>query len=375
MRLLIAPDKFKGSMSAGTVARILGEKVAAAGFEISEMPIADGGEGTTEVLCEVLGGKMVEIEVSDAMGTPVVASYALAGETAVIEMSAASGLWRIPEANRNPWLASTFGTGEMLRDAISEKKAKRVVIGIGGSATNDGGAGMARALGYRFFDRDSADVTRLPQELDRVETIRFEGDSKFPKIEVACDVDNPLLGENGATRVYGQQKGVKETDFSGFENRLAALANLAERDLGKSPTLKEQPGAGAAGGLGFGLTAFCDAVLRPGFDLIADLIGLEQAVAGCDVVITGEGKLDTQTLNGKGPHGLAQMAHRAGKPIIAVVGDSDDSSEISDEFDLIIKIRDPELSIAESMEKGSELLAADAVLETICDFLNNIGRK
>ena len=373
MRVLIAPDKFKGSMSAGTVARILGERLSEANFEIHEMPIADGGEGTTEVLCEVLGGKMVEVEVSDAMGNPVSASYAVAGETAVLEMSAASGLWKIPENDRNPWLASTFGTGEMLRDAISKHAAKRIVIGIGGSATNDGGAGMARALGYRFFDRDLADVTRLPEELDRVGGVRFDGDFTFPTIEVACDVDNPLLGENGATRIYGQQKGIAEADFSGFENRLAALAKLAERDLGRSPLLKLQPGAGAAGGLGFGLMAFCDAQLRPGFELIADLIDLEQAIAECDAVITGEGKLDHQTLNGKGPHGLAQMARRSGKPIIAVVGDSDNSPEIASEFDLIIKIRDPELSIAESMAKGPDLLAADSVSEAICRFLKGVA--
>ena len=375
MRLLIAPDKFKGSMSAGTVAHTLGENLSTAGFEVREMPIADGGEGTTEVLCEVLGGTMVDVQVSDAMGNPASARYAVAGDTAVLEMSAASGLWRIPEADRNPWVASTFGTGQMLLDAMVGNKVKRIVIGIGGSATNDGGAGMARAIGYQFLDRDSAEVTQLPQDLDRVDAIRPGGGIVFPTIEVACDVDNPLLGENGATQVYGQQKGVAKADFSAFEMRLAALTRLAERDLGKSPRLKEKPGAGAAGGLGFGLMAFCDAQLRPGFELISDVTGLEQSVAECDAVITGEGKLDCQTLNGKGPHGLAQMARRAGKPIIAVVGDTDNSSEISNEFDLIVKIRDPELSIVESMEKGPDLLAAQSVSETICRFLKSVAKN
>ncbi len=372
MRILIAPDKFKGSMCAGTVGEILARMLELEGFETQEMPIADGGEGTTEVLCEDLEGKMVDAEVQDAMGNSVIAEYALAGDTAVLEMSQASGLWRIPEEKRDPWTASTFGTGEMLWDVIFSYHVSRIVIGIGGSATNDGGAGMARALGYHFLDQNGVELTEFPRDLDRVESITFDKKIEFPKIEVACDVDNPLLGEQGATRIYGPQKGVKEEDFGRFEERLERLAMLAARDLGKPADLKDQPGAGAAGGLGFGLMAFCDAELRPGFEVIADLIGLRAALDECDAVVTGEGNLDRQTLNGKGPHGLAQMARRRGKPVIAVVGDSDNSPEVAAEFDLIVKIRPEGLSVAESIKNGASLLGAPEVSTEIVAFLKSL---
>ncbi len=333
------------------------------------LPIADGGEGTAEAICAALGGRWHPVAAEDALGRPITTEFAIVGGAdgipleAVIEMSAASGLWRCRNGDRDPWRASTLGTGQMMRAAAGLGVTK-MVVGIGGSATNDGGCGMAQALGFRFLDAAGAEVADLPAEIGRVARILPpDGMSAFPEVTVACDVTNPLLGPTGATRIYGGQKGITDEPLvRAHEDRLERLADLVARDLGCDH--REIPGAGAAGGLGFGLLSFCGARLEPGFDLVAGLLRLEEAVARADVVLTGEGCLDAQTAEGKGPAGVALMARRHGKPALGFAGMVDDSaaasSAINAIFDGAFAVKPPAMSVDEAIATGSVLLT-DAV--------------
>jgi glycerate 2-kinase len=226
-------------------------------------------------------------------------------------------------ARRNPWRATTAGTGELMQAGI-RKGAERLVVGIGGSATNDGGAGMAWAMGYRFLDAEGKGFFPLPANLENLERIVPPEDLRLPEVVAACDVTNPLLGREGATAVYGPQKGVRMERMPAFEAALERLASIVRRDLGMD--MVSAPGAGAAGGLGYGLMTFCRASMQPGFDLVAQVTGLEAAVRAADLVITGEGCIDAQTLHGKGPAGVADMARRLGKPVVAVGGIVDESA-------------------------------------------------
>ena len=355
MRILIASDKYKGSLTATqvaqTIAQVLAETMPNA--ECDLCPIADGGEGTTEAMVTALAGEWVKMETRDAQARPRQASYGWCGKEAVMEMSSASGLALVNDLPLNPQVASTYGTGLMLKHAL-EQGAERILIGIGGSATNDGGLGMAAALGYRFLDAAGQEVEPVMQQVDRMVSIQPSGALPLSTIPilVACDVDNPLLGVKGATRVYGPQKGVQ--DVAWFEERLAHLADIVARDLGTDP--RDVPGAGAAGGLGWGLMAFCGARLTNGFDLVAEQIGLEARVAQADLVITGEGRLDTQTLHGKGPVGIAQMARRLGKRVIAFAGAIEESPELHTHFDFTRATKPMDMPLAEAIAKAESLL-------------------
>lgn len=358
MRVLIACDKFKGTLSAREVAAILQERLGQAlpGTEWDLCPIADGGEGTTEAVITALGGDWVECPVIDARGRPRTARYGWlpAQQEAVLEMSAASGLAQVLDLPLDPAQATTRGTGQMLADAIA-RGARRVLVGLGGSATNDGGAGMAAALGHRFFDASGQEVDPLPAHfprLARIEASRLA----LPPVQVACDVDNPLLGPRGATAVYGPQKGVREAAF--FEDGLAHLADLVCRDLGRD--CRDMPGAGAAGGLGWGLMVFCKAELTSGFEHVAGHIGLEERIARADLVLTGEGRLDAQTLCGKGPVGVAQMARRLGKPVVAYAGAVEDSPVLRACFDHSFATKPDDLDLPTALARAAELLAAAA---------------
>jgi glycerate kinase len=271
-----------------------------------------------------------------------------------MEMSAASGLAIVSDLPLDPATASTYGTGLMMLDAI-RRGAKRIIIGIGGSATNDGGTGMAQALGFRFLDEQGVELETLPRDLDRL--ARIESPPQWAtEVLVACDVTNPLLGPQGCTRVYGPQKGVQDFEF--FERRLERLARLAGRDLGVSAA--EIPGAGAAGGLGFGLMAFCAAKLTSGFDLIAGIIDLRRRVQAADLVITGEGRLDAQTLHGKGPMGVALLAREHGKRVAAIAGLIEAREALTPHFDHLIQVKPETMPVAEAMQRGRELLAEGA---------------
>jgi len=358
MRVLIAMDKYKGSLTAVQAgeAVIRGLRQVWPEAQCSLCPIADGGEGTTEALIAALDGSWIETQVHDAHGRIVTAKYGMTDNTtAIMEMSVASGLAMVSDLPLDPSSASTFGTGEMMLDAMN-RGASRIIIGIGGSATNDGGIGMAEALGYRFVDEMGNNVANLPAEFGRVVRVERPGRS-LPEVKVACDVDNPLLGERGATQVYGPQKGVR--DVAPFEARLEHLAALVTRDLACDH--REVPGAGAAGGLGFGLMSFCNATLVSGFDLIADVTQLEQQIIASDLVITGEGRVDSQTLHGKGPAGVAAMAQKHGKPVIALAGSVEDSAAVRARFNEAWAVKPPEMPLSEAMQRGAELIEETVV--------------
>jgi glycerate kinase len=356
MRILIAIDKFKGSIpatvAAQAIAAALNQTLPEAVCDLC--PIADGGEGTAEAVVTALNGEWCETATFDAQNRPVTARYGLVSAAgrleAIMEMSAASGLAMVSDLPLHPATASTHGTGLMLQDAL-ERGVQRLVIGIGGSATNDAGIGMAAALGFRFLDAAGAALEPIIANMDRLASIE-PPDTTFPEILVACDVNNPLLGPHGCTRIYGKQKGV--VDFEFFENRLRHLAEIAQRDLGVDH--RDVPGAGAAGGLGFGLMTFCGARLTSGFDLIADLVHLRKRIAAADLVITGEGRMDAQTLHGKGPMGVADMARELRKPVAAFAGAIEAEDQLRTRIDLLCAIKPKEMPLAEAMQRGAELL-------------------
>lgn len=359
MHILIAPDKFKGSLSAVQVCEAVQrglQRVLSDAVQCHLCPIADGGEGFTEALTTALGAAWIDTVSTNALFKMLPVCYGLTSDgTAIMEMSAASGLDKLKGQSLQPAIASTYGTGVMMRDAI-ERGASKIIIGIGGSATNDGGIGMAEALGYQFFDAMGGEVTTAVKNFERVTGIR-PMTAPWPEVLVACDVDNPLLGERGATRVYGAQKGV--TDFDFFEARLERLAAMVQRDLGCD--FRNVPGAGAAGGLGFGLMTFCGAKLINGFDLVAEVLALEARITQCDLVITGEGRIDAQTLHGKGPAGVAALARRHGKPVVAIGGSVEDSEGLRACFDAAFASKPPSMPLAEAMERGAELIEETVV--------------
>lgn len=354
MRILIAVDKFKGGAESAVIADSIRKGLSKGGggliFDIC--PLADGGEGTTEALVRAKGGDYLEFPTVNALGDPISARIGLLerGELGVIEMSAASGLAILRQESRNPMISSTLGTGILMKSAV-QKGCKRLLMGIGGSATNDGGLGVAVALGFRFKGPDGFFVPDLRNLLLATELLPPPEPWRI-EVRVACDVDNPLLGPRGATRIYGPQKGVK--DFAWFEERLERLADLAETLTGRK--LRETPGAGAAGGLGFGLMAFAGARLESGFELIAACTDLERRVREADVVITGEGRLDEQTLSGKGPSGVARMARAAGRRVVAVAGSVADAPAVRAAFDATVAVKPPEMGLAEAMRRTTELV-------------------
>ncbi|HEX8280364.1 MAG TPA: glycerate kinase, partial [Chthoniobacterales bacterium] len=334
VKFLIAPDKFKGSLGARDVGKAIaaGIRDVEACAEIAIMPIADGGEGTADVICGAAEGEWHACEVRDPLGRIVTARYCTIddGATAVMEMSEASGMWRIAPGDRDIALASTFGTGQTLLDA-TRRGVREIIIGLGGSATNDGGFGMARALGFRFVGSRERELHGSVLELSELERIETPVDLWLPAITAAVDVRNPLLGASGATRIFATQKGARAEELDLLERALARLADIAARDLGAN--YRDAAGAGAAGGLGFGLMTFCGARLRSGFDVVAERIGLAEAVRNSDIVITGEGRLDSQTAQGKAPAGVAKLARAAGKKVFAIVGSAEDDESARALFD------------------------------------------
>jgi glycerate kinase len=358
VNLLFAPDKFKGSLPATAVAEALarGWKSVQPEAECSFAPIADGGEGFSEALAQALGGEWILVDSVDALGRPIRARYAWAAaeRVAVIEMSEASGLWRIAPAERDPLRANTYGTGLLLRDAI-ERGARRVLLGIGGSATTDGGAGLAAAIGFRFFAAGSGEpLEPLPCDFPRLGRLDATAVPRLPEIIAACDVQNPLLGPRGTAHVFSPQKGADSATVLFLEEALTRFAEVVEGSTGRG--CREVPGAGAAGGLGFGLLSFCGASLEPGFELVAKAMQLERRMAAADLVVTGEGRLDFQTLDGKGPAGVAAMARALGKPVIAFAGSIEEHPGIAGCFDAAVPIIDRPVTLEEAMQNAIPFL-------------------
>lgn len=363
MKILVASDKFKGSLTATEACAAIADGLRE-GFpddektlEIRSLPIADGGDGIAETLTTAANGEWITARVHGPLGVPLTAGYGIidAGKTAVIEMAAASGLALLGNGPLDPLRASTFGTGELILDATS-RGVTEIVLGLGGSATNDGGSGLARALGFRFLDAAGNELTMLPDGLERVTQLIPPDFFLCPKVTVACDVTNPLLGPKGCTAIYGPQKGITPDSFFQHESRLTALV-AATGEKGKSASLTA--GAGAAGGLGFGAIVFLDATLVPGFALVADHLGLTEAVRWADLVVTGEGRLDHQSLEGKGPGGVIDLARAAGKSTIVFCGSLADRT-LETSFGPILEISDPQLSLAANLDQGGDHLRSAA---------------
>jgi len=370
MRFLIAPDKFKGSLSAQEVAEniALGISDVIQTAEIEIAPMADGGEGTAEAICNARGGRWVPCGAHGPLGDPIGASYVWLDESAVMEMSEAAGMRRLKNADRDVLRANTFGVGEMLLDA-AKRGARGIIIGLGGSATNDGGLGMARALGFRFLGEGESELREVASlvQLVRIEAPAAAGVSPATlrsqptllplqlKIIVAVDVRNPLLGYHGATRTFGPQKGATPEQLEILERSLTHLADTVTRDLGCD--FRNEPGAGAAGGLGFGLMSFCDAKVQPGFEVVAEAVRLEQKVKRADVIITGEGKLDNQTLEGKTPAGVAELGRKFCKQVFAIVGRAEANSKARDLFDGVYELAGPVPETKELLQERARELA------------------
>ena len=320
MNILIAADSFKDALDAPGVCHALERGILAVIPDASVrcFPLADGGEGTAQILTFHSGGQQIQCLVKDPLFRPVLASYGLSGDgkTAFIEMAQASGLQRLAPEERNPLYTTTFGTGELIADAL-QRRVSKIVLGIGGSATNDGGMGMAVALGLQFLDTDGVPLSPVGQNLGKVH--RISGKLKMnARFEVICDVDNPLYGPTGAAQVYAPQKGADEAAVAELDAGLAHFAELLHQYSGK--TIAQLPGAGAAGGLGAGAMAFLNAQMRRGIEAVMEYADFEAALAGIDLVVTGEGKIDRQTLHGKLISGVCSRAAAQGVPVIAFCG-------------------------------------------------------
>jgi glycerate 2-kinase len=323
---VIAPDSFKGSLTAANVADAVagGLRRVWPDAHITLLPLSDGGEGWVETIVTAAGGRLVTESVTGPLGAAVEATYGLIelpeGPGAVIEMASASGLQLIGRSKADPRRTTTYGTGELIAHAL-DRGVRRLLVGIGDSATNDGGAGLAEALGVRLLDAGGAALGPGGAELARLERVDLSGiERRIRDVEVlvASDVDNPLTGEHGASAVFGPQKGASSEVVAELDAALAHFADKVETAVGR--TARDEPGAGAAGGLGFGLMMFCDAIVRPGIELSLDAVGADAALEKADLVITGEGRIDAQTLRGKAPVGVARRAGRFGVPVVAVAG-------------------------------------------------------
>ncbi|MBN3346010.1 glycerate kinase [Clostridium botulinum] len=333
MKFVLAPDSFKESMTAKEVAYAMemGIKKVLKNAECMKVPMADGGEGTVQSLVDATNGQIVHVEVTGPDGkNKVDAVFGILGDhkTAVIEMSSASGIHLIEYEKRNPLYTTTYGTGELIKAAL-DKDISTILIGIGGSATNDGGAGMVAALGAKLLDKDKNEVPFGGGYLNKLQEIdlkKLDERLKNVNIRVACDVDNPLLGEKGASYVFGPQKGATPEIAKKLDKNLASFANIIENKLGKD--IKKIPGAGAAGGLGFGLMAFLNAKLEKGIDLVIEYTKLREKVKNADFVFTGEGSIDFQTIFGKTPFGVAKVAKEFNIPVIAFAAHVGDDVDI-----------------------------------------------
>ena len=363
MKIVIAPQSFKGSLSAQEVAQAMakGIKRVVADAEIIMVPMADGGEGTVEALTYGSHGQIIATEVTGPLGEEVTAKWGLLGDrvSAVVEMAAASGITLVPLEKLNPLVATTYGTGELIQTALNAG-CRRLIIGIGGSATNDGGAGMVQALGAKLLDEGGKQLPWGGAALAKLSRIDISGlDGRLAECEVitASDVTNPLCGEQGASRVYGPQKGATEEMCQQLDEALANYAKVIKRDLGID--VMDIPGAGAAGGLGAGLIAFLGAKLIPGIEIISEVVGLTDYLKEASLVFTGEGRIDTQTLFGKTVAGVAVKAKAFNVPVVALAGEVDgDSKEFSQHgIDAALSIAPGPISLREAMAHAEKLIA------------------
>ncbi len=372
MKILIAMDSFKGNLSSLDVAGIVekGIKKVYSHAIVDKVAVADGGEGTVGAVVSSLGGRIIKLNVEDPLGKTVEARYGIVEQrTAVIEMAEASGLQLVPAEKRNPLVASSFGTGQLIKDAV-EKGCRKIILGIGGSATNDGGFGLSKALGVNFAYNNKEGVPRGGGDLDSIAQIDLSCvDTRMNETEifVACDVSNPLVGDNGASKVYGPQKGATEEMIRKLDLNLKHYAKIILEYTGKE--IAGIPGTGAAGGIGASLIAFFGAKLIKGVDLVLDTVKLEERISKADVVITGEGRMDAQTAFGKVPVGVASRAKKYGKPVFAIAGFLDKGYEAVYEhgIDAAVSSMVGPLTLKEAIKDSEKLIeqAAERLFKII----------
>jgi glycerate kinase len=358
MHVVVAPDKFKGTLSAGQAAVAIAEgwRRGDRRAEIETVPVADGGDGTLDAMIAALDGRIERARARGPLGDPIDAAFGIAdtagGRLAIVEMARASGIGLVAARRRRPLRASTYGTGELILEAC-RRRPDRVIVCIGGSATTDGGAGMAQALGARLLDEDGRSIPSGGAGLRRLATIdvrRLSQEVRGVEFIVASDVDNPLVGPQGAAAVYGPQKGASPEDVRILDQALGHYAAVVHRDLGLD--LRHEPGGGAAGGLGAGLIAFLGARIRPGFEVVADAVGLPRRLERAEAVVTGEGRYDRQTERGKAPAGVLRLARQTGCRSVLICGQIEDAA--SPDADLVYDLSDSGLD--EAMRRPRELL-------------------
>ena len=382
MKIVIAPDSYKECLSAVQVAAASeqGFREICPDAVFVAVPVADGGEGTVDAMVAATKGRHETVTVKGPLGAPVEAGYGLTGDgsTAVIEMAAASGLGLVPLAKRNPLYTTSYGTGQLIRAAL-DAGARKFILGIGGSATNEGGAGMLQALGVRLLKADGREIEPTGQglgELAAIDMSDFDSRLQDAVIDVACDVDNPLCGPRGASAIFGPQKGATPDLVERLDGYLRNFAAITLRDLGVN--MADMPGAGAAGGMGAAIYAFLGGRLRPGSEIVTEAVGLDAAVSDADLVITGEGRIDGQTAFGKTPVGVARVAKRHNKPVIAIGGSlrSDVGAVFAHGIDAVTSVLYRPCSIDEALAEGGENLrmAARNVASMVAVGLGLNGR-
>ncbi|WP_169975444.1 glycerate kinase [Campylobacter sp. RM16191] len=355
MRVLVAVDSFKGSLSSLEVGKAVREGIKNLCDEVIVKPIADGGEGSVEALADALGGTYIDAIVQNPLGEKIPARYALAGDLGILEMASASGLTLIEPNLRNPMKTSTYGFGQMILHAI-HKGARKFIVGIGGSATNDAGTGMLSALGYEFYDENDNLLEGIGENLIKI--TRISEANVLPELKeceflVACDVDNPLFGKNGAAYIYGPQKGADERMVKELDAGLISFASATSEHF--SSEFWNFKGAGAAGGLGFGFVSYLNAKLKSGIEIITEEIRLEDEIKKADLVITGEGRMDYQSAMGKTPIGVAKIAKKHNKPVVSIAGCVKEDARICNEngIDAFFSILNEPMTLNEAMDENT----------------------
>lgn len=378
MKIVIAPDAFKESMSALEVAEQMekGIKKVSPLPQIFKRPIADGGEGTVQVLLDAFNGEKIEVEVTGPLGKSIKSYYGIVDEKiAVIEIAAVCGLMLIPNENRNPMETTSYGIGELILDALN-RGIREFIIGLGGSGTNDGGIGMAQALGAQITDMYGEPVRfggKGLQEVVEISLKNIDSRLKNAKIKIASDVSNPLLGIDGGTYVYGPQKGADDTMVEALDQAMAAYASILKRDVGMDITITQ--GAGAAGGLGAACIAFLGASLQPGIELITSLINLDTVIKDAQLILTGEGRVDDQTSFGKAIAGVAQIAQRYDVPVVAITGANHTTSDAIYDAGItaIFTLPNEPMSLEEAIDNGPDLI--EKVTENVWRLFNHVYEK
>ena len=373
-KIIISPDSFKGSLSSMEVAKAIekGIKKVFPNCETIKIPIADGGEGTTDTLVHALNGEMINVIVHDPLMRPIEVEYGLVndGNTAIIEMAAASGLTLLSNQEQNPSETTTFGTGEIIKDAL-KRGCQSFLIGIGGSATNDAGTGMLKALGYRFLDKNGEETEGTGKSLNTICSIdrsRVMPEIKDAHFTIACDVNNPFSGSNGAAYVYAPQKGANRQMVKDLDEGLERFRKLIEKET--KLDLNTVSGAGAAGGLGGGFVAFLNAQLKPGIEMVLEAVDFEEHLQNAELVITGEGKLDEQTGMGKAASGIMDVANKSNIPVITIGGSVEDVENLNKRgFVSVFSILSCPMSLEEAMRKET---SQNNIIQTTEQFMRTI---